>query len=96
MGDERHKSLAPPNVALVAKGSKPKGKRPFRGKQAKKGPCASQNSRPEKGIANKQKVKGNGDKNIACMKCYNYDRKGHMLEIVLSPARYPFPPKPLI
>ena len=37
MEDERQKSLAPPNVALVAKESKPKGKRPSCGKQAKKG-----------------------------------------------------------
>jgi len=34
--DEHKKSLAPSHVALVAKGSKPKCKRPFRGKQAKK------------------------------------------------------------
>jgi len=37
MEDERQKSLAPPSVALVAKGGKSKGKRPFHGKQAKKG-----------------------------------------------------------
>jgi len=37
MEDERQKLLAPPSVALVAKESKPKSKRPFRGKQAKKG-----------------------------------------------------------
>ena len=37
MEDKRQKSLVPPCVALVAKGSKPKGKRPFRSKQAKKG-----------------------------------------------------------
>jgi len=46
MEDERQKSLAPPSVALVAKGSKPKGKRPFHGKQAEKGPRAPQKSRP--------------------------------------------------
>jgi len=96
MEDERQKSFAPPNVALVAKGSKPKGKRPFRGKQAKKGPHSPQNSRPGKGIAKKQEAKGNGDNNIVRVKCYNCGRKGLMLEIVPSPARYPFPPKPLI
>jgi len=37
MEDERQKSLAPLSVALVAKGGKSKGKRPFHGKQAKKG-----------------------------------------------------------
>ena len=53
MEDECQKSFAPPNVALVAKGSKPKGKRPFRGKLAKKGQHAPQSSRPGKGIAKK-------------------------------------------
>jgi len=32
MADERQKWLTPPNVAFVAKGSKPKGKRPIHGK----------------------------------------------------------------
>jgi len=36
MEDEQQKSFAPPSVALVAKGGKSKGKRPFCGKQAKK------------------------------------------------------------
>jgi len=53
MVDERKKSLAPPNVALVAKESKPKGKRPFHDKQAKKGPRTPQNSQPGKLIAKK-------------------------------------------
>ena len=37
MEDERQKSLTPPFVALVVRGSEPKGKRPFRDKQVKKG-----------------------------------------------------------
>jgi len=77
MEGERQRSLAPPSVALVAKGRKPKGKRPFRGKQVKKGQNAPQNSRFGKGIAKKQKAKGNGDKNIACVKCYNCIKKRH-------------------
>jgi len=40
MEDEKQISFAPSSVALVAKGSKPKGKRPFRGMQAKTGPRA--------------------------------------------------------
>jgi len=44
MEDERQKSLAPPSMTLVAKGSKPKSKRLFRGKQAKKGQHVPQNS----------------------------------------------------
>ena len=67
--DEWQKSLAPPSVALIAKGGKSKGKKPFHGKQAKKGQHASQISRPGKGIAKKQNAKGNGDKNIARLKC---------------------------
>jgi len=80
-------------VALVAKGSKPKGKRPFRGKQAKKGQHASQNSQPEKGIAKKQKAKGNEDKSITHVKCYNYGRKGHYARDYPEPNKAPFPTK---
>ena len=40
MEDERQKVLAPFGVAFVGNDNKPKGKRPFRGKQAKKGPRA--------------------------------------------------------
>jgi len=42
--DEHKKSLAPANVALVAKGSKHEGKRLFSAKQAKKGQSVPQNS----------------------------------------------------
>ena len=77
MEDERQKSLAPLSAELVAKGGKLKGKRPFRGKQAKKSQPASQNSRLGKGVAKKQKAKGNGDKSIARVKCYNCGKKGH-------------------
>jgi len=38
MEDERLKSLVPTSVAFVARGSKPKGKRLYHGKKAKKGP----------------------------------------------------------
>jgi len=80
-------------VALVAKGNKPKGKRPFRGKQAKKGQCAPQNSQREKGIAKKQKAKGNEDKNIARVKCYNYGKKEHYARDYPEPSKVPFPTK---
>jgi len=59
--DERQKSVAPPSVALVAK----------------KGQHAPQSCRPGKGVAKKQKAKGNGDKSIACVKCCNCGRKRH-------------------
>jgi len=93
--EDEHKSLALPNVALVAKGSKPKGKRPFRGKQAKKGQRSLQNSRPRKGITKKQKAKGNRDKNIARVKSYSCGRKGHYAQACLEPSKVPFPTKTL-
>ena len=64
-------------MAFVAKDSNPKGKRPFRCKQAKKGPRAPQNSRLKTGVAKKQMDKDNGEKNIALTKCYNFRKKGH-------------------
>jgi len=83
MEDECYKSQAPLSVALVAKGSKPNGKRPFRGKLAKEGQHAPQNSRLGKGIAQKQKTKGNGDKSIA-HRAITVGGKGLMLGIVPS------------
>ena len=88
MEDERKKSLAPLNMALISKESK--GKRPFHGKQAKKGPCTPQNSRPRKGTAKKQKAKGNGDKNISSVNCYNCGRKGHYAWDCPEPSKVPF------
>ena len=91
MEDERQKSLVPLSVAFVAKGSKPKGKRPFCVKQAKKGPRAPENSRPGKGIAKKQKAQGNGEKKIACVKCYNCGKKGYYARDYPEPSKVPFP-----
>ena len=71
MEDEHQKSLRPSSTTFITKGSKPKGKWPFHVKQAKKDPCAPQNSQPKNDIAMKQKAKGNGEKNIACVKCCN-------------------------
>jgi len=93
MEDRRQKSLAPPSVALVAKGSKPKGKRPFRGKLTKKGQYAPQNFGMGKGIAKKQKFEGNGDKSIAHVKCHNCGRKGHYAWDCPEPSKVPFPTK---
>ena len=80
-------------MELVAKGSKPKGKRPFQGKQAKKGQLASQNSRPGIDIAKKQNAKGNGDESIALVKCYNYSRRGNYARDCPEPSKVPFPTK---
>ena len=83
-------------MALVAKGGMSKGKRPFRGKQAKKGQHTPQNSWPGKGIGKKQKAKGNGDKSIARVKFYNCGRKGHYARDYPEPSKVPFLPKLLI
>ena len=93
MEDERQKSIAPPSVALGAKGGKSKGKRPFRGKQAKKGQHAPQSSRPGRGMVKKQKAKANGDKSIARVKCHNCGRKGHHARDFPEPCKVPFPTK---
>ena len=93
MEDEQQKALAPPSVALVSKGGKTKGKRSFRGKQAKKGQHAHQSSQPGKGVAKKQKAKGNGDKSIACVECYNCGKKAHYAQDCPEPSKIPFPTK---
>ena len=90
MEDERQRALVHPSVALVAKGGKSKGKRPFRGKQAKKGQHAPQSSRVGKGMAKKQKAKANRDKSIARVKCYNCGKKGHYARDCPEPSKVPF------
>ena len=67
-----------------------RGKKPYHGKKPKKGPHPSQNSRPKNGYAKKHKAKSTGAKNVARVKCYNYEKKGHLLGIVLSQPRYRF------
>jgi len=47
MEDECFLSLAPSNVAFVAKGNRPKVKRYYYGKLTKKGPNPFQNSQPK-------------------------------------------------
>ena len=60
--EHRMKVYVPPNMAFIAKGSGPKGNRPYHGKKPKKDPCSSLNSRSKCGFANKNKAKGNGGK----------------------------------
>ena len=49
--EERLKLYAPPSVALIAKGSDPKGRKPYYGKKPKKGPHPPQNSRSNAGTS---------------------------------------------
>ena len=77
MKDERLKMLGTPNVALVAKGNRPKGNKNTRGRQFKRGSRLPQKGRPKAEVAKKQKVKGNGETKIARVKCYNCGKKGH-------------------
>ena len=93
MEDEHHKLLPSSSVAFVAKGRRLTSKRPFSGKQVKKGPCALQNSQPKNGIAKKQKAKANGAKNIVCVKYYNCGKKGDFARDYPKLAKAPSPTK---
>ena len=53
MKEERIKIYAPPSVAFVAKGSGPRGKRPYHGKKPKKSPHPPQNTHSYGGTAKK-------------------------------------------
>jgi len=47
----------------------------------------------KKGIVKKQKTKGNGDKRITRVNCYNCGRKGHYTQDCPKPSKVPFPTK---
>jgi len=93
MENKRRKSLAPPSLTLVAKGSRPKGKRPFRGKTGQERSACSSKHGLGKGIAKKQKTKGNGDKSIVRVKYYNCGKKGHYARDCPEPNKVPFSTK---
>ena len=93
MEEERIKMYAPPSVAFIAKGSGPRGRKPYSGKKPKKGPHPSQKSRSNGGTAKKHKAKGNGAKDMARVKCYNFGRKGHFARDYSEPAKVPLSTK---
>jgi len=46
--------------------------------------------KPKGGVTKKLKAKGNGEKEVAQVKCYNYRKKRHFAWDCLKPARPPF------
>jgi len=75
--EEGLKAYAHSNVPFVAKGNGSKDNKPYRSKKPKKGLCPPRNSCSKGSVAKNQKAKGNGEKGIARVKCYNYGKKGH-------------------
>jgi len=78
------------NVALIAKGNRYRGNKSNRGRQYKKAPRSYQRSKPKAGIAKKQKAKGNGEKDMTQVKCYNCGKKGHLARDCLKHPKVPF------
>ena len=89
MEEECLKIFSSSNTALVAKGKCPRGNKNW-GRPYKKAPHRHQKSRPKSSVAKKQKAKGNGEKNIARVKCYNYGKKNHFTRDCSKPSKVPF------
>jgi len=77
MEEECLKIFGTPNMALVAKGNRPRSNKNTRGQQAKKGSHPAQKGRLKAEFSKKQKTKGNGEKTIVRGKCHSCGKKGH-------------------
>ena len=86
MEEEPLKTFSSSN-ALVVKGNRPRNNK-NRGRVYKKVPHPYQKNGPKSSAIKKQKTKGNDEKNIARVKCYNCGKRATMLGIVLSLLRY--------
>ena len=73
--EECLKMFSSSNAALVAKGNRPRSNK-NQGRLYKKAIHPYQKNGPKFGATNKQKAKGNDEKNIARVKCHNYEKKG--------------------
>ena len=60
------------------------------GNSRKVHPPPPQKGGPKTEIAKKQKAEGNGEKNIAPVKCYNFGKKGHYTRDCPEPQKVPF------
>jgi len=92
MEKERLKTFSSSNTALVAKENRPISNK-NRSRQYKKTPSPYQKNGPKSSTAKKHKTKGNGEKNIARVKCYNCGKKlkkDHFAWDCLEPPKVPF------
>jgi len=76
MEEEHLKTVSSSNATLGAKGNHPRSNK-NRGRPYKKVPRPYQKNGPKSSVAKMQKAKGNGEKNIVRVKCYNCGKKGH-------------------
>jgi len=90
---ERIMIYAPPSVAIVAKVSGPRIKRPYHGQKPKKGPHPPQNSCSNGCTAKKYKAKGNGAKDMTRVKYNKCGKKGHFARDCPKLAKVPLSSK---
>jgi len=87
MEEKRLNMFSSSNMALVAKGNRSEGTRNSQGKHLRKVLTPSQKVGPKGGIVDKQKIKGNGEKNIVQVKCHSYCKKGRYAQTYAKPPK---------